>query len=88
MAAAIYSLCALTALTCAMLLMRAWKQVGASILLWSSLCFAGLTVSNVLLVLDRIVYPTTMDLSTARLATALAGLLLLLIGLVMEGPDR
>lgn len=84
MATAIYTLCALTALTCSILLYRAYVQRGVLLLLWSCLCFVGLTVSNVFLVLDRVVYPTY-DLSIPRLGAALIGLLLLVIGLIMEG---
>ena len=83
MSAVIYSLCALTALLCAVLLLRAYSRTHTRLLFWSGLCFAGLTVSNVLLVLDRIVLPL-MDLSTARLLTGLVALLLLIYGLVME----
>jgi hypothetical protein len=83
MAAVIYSLCALTGLTCAILLLRSYQKTRVQLLLWSGLCFVGLTASNVLLVLDRIIYPN-IDLSSARLAMALVGLLLLLFGLIWE----
>ena len=81
MAAVIYSLCALTGLTCAILLLRSYQKTGVGLLLWSALCFFGLTASNVFLVLDRIVFPN-IDFSIPRLATALVGLLLLLFGLI------
>jgi hypothetical protein len=83
MAALIYTLCALTCVACSVLLLRSYLQTRTHLLLWSSLCFVGLTASNVLLVLDRLVYPDV-DLTTVRLAAALVGLLLLLIGLVWE----
>jgi hypothetical protein len=83
MAALIYSLCALTGLACAILLLRGYQKTRAHLLLWSGLCFVGLTGSNVFLVLDRIVYPD-IDFTTVRLATALVGLLLLLYGLIWE----
>ena len=83
MSAVIYSLCALTALLCAVLLLRAYRRTRTRLLFWSGLCFAGLTASNVVLVFDKIVLPM-MDLSTARLATGLVALLLLVYGLVME----
>ena len=83
MAAVIYSLCALTSLACAVLLLRAYRQSRVNLLLWSGLCFVGLTASNVLLVLDRIVYPDV-DLLIARWSAALVGLLLLLFGLIWE----
>lgn len=83
MAATIYTLCALTSLACAVLLLRAYSVSGMKLLFWSGMCFLGLTASNVLLVLDRIVYPDV-DLYGARLLAALAGLLLLVYGLIWE----
>lgn len=83
MAAVIYSLCALTGLTCAILLLRSYQKTRVHLLLWSGLCFVGLTTSNVFLVLDRIVFPN-IDFSFPRLAAALIGLLLLLFGLIWE----
>ena len=85
MGAVIYSLCALTAALCAVLLLRGYARTRTRMLFWSGLCFVGLTASNVLLVLDRIVLPAV-DLSTARLAVGLLAVLLLLYGLVM-GED-
>lgn len=83
MAAFIYTLCALTCLVTAVLLLRSYQKTRVHLLLWSGLCFIGLTVSNVFLVLDRIVYPD-MDLSLPRLGSAFVGMLLLLYGLVWE----
>jgi hypothetical protein len=83
MSAIIYSLCALTSLACAVLLLRSYRQTRTRLLFWSGMCFAGLTVSNTLLVLDRIVLPLV-NLSGARLGTGLVALLLLIYGLVME----
>jgi hypothetical protein len=84
MAAIIYTLCALTCLACAILLLRAWRDTRGALLLWSGLCFAGLTLSNTLLVVDRVLTGPDVDLSTARLAIAFFALLLLLFGLVWE----
>ena len=83
MSAVIYSLCALTALLCAILLLRAYTRTRTRMLFWSGLCFVGLTASNVLLVLDRVLLPLV-DLSTARLGVGLVAVLLLIYGLVME----
>jgi hypothetical protein len=83
MAAIIYSLCALTALLCAVLLLHAYWRGGYRLLLWSGLCFAGLTLNNGLLVVDKIVLPTT-DLSTWRSAVALAAMTVLLYGLIWD----
>ncbi|TFY99383.1 hypothetical protein EZ313_22805 [Ramlibacter henchirensis] len=84
MAEVVYFLCALTSLSCFVLLFRAWRGSGARLLFWSSMCFAGMTVNNTLLVLDKVVFPTEVDLGTWRLAVALAAVLLLVFGLVWE----
>lgn len=83
MASAIHALCALTALACAWLILRSYMRNRHRILLWSGLCFAGLTISNLCLILDRVAFPG-MDLSTWRLVIALAALLPLLYGLILE----
>jgi multidrug transporter EmrE-like cation transporter len=81
---AVYLLCAATSATCALLLFRGYQQHHSRLLLWSHLCFVLLTLNNVLLFIDLIVVPTTLDLSLWRGATALAGVCLLLFGLVWE----
>ncbi len=79
----IYLLCAATAVACAFLLLRSYFRSRYRLLLWSGLCFVGLSVSNLLLVLDRSVLPTE-DLLTWRLAAALVALAPLLYGLIWE----
>ena len=83
MAILIYSLCALVALACAGLLLRAWLQSRHRLLLWSGLCFTALAANNVLLFLDKIMLPD-IDLSLARALTALAGTGVMLYGLVWD----
>ena len=80
---AIYTLCAVTSFACAFLLLRSYFRTRVRLLLWSGLCFAGMVVNNVILILDRIVFPAT-DFSFWRLATALLALLPLLYGLIWE----
>jgi len=87
MAAVVYFLCALTALACFALLWRGWRASRGPLLFWSALCFAGLTASNVLLVIDKILLPTEVDLGPVRLTVTLGALLLLIFGLVW-GDDR
>jgi hypothetical protein len=82
-AAIAYLLCAATALACATLLLRAWRRSGTRLLLWSGLCFCFLTLNNVLLTVDLVVFPTV-DLFLLRNLTALAGISLLLYGLIRE----
>jgi hypothetical protein len=78
-----YFLCALTSVACAWLLLRAYARSRFRLLLWSGLCFAGLTLNNALLVLDRLVF-TEVDLGPLRLVTAFVALALLVFGLVWE----
>jgi hypothetical protein len=84
MAALIYALCALTSITCFVLLWRSWRASGARLLFWSALCFGALSVNNVLLVVDRVFLPVEVDLTMARLVAALIAVLLLLFGLIWE----
>ena len=83
MAGLIYGLCALTAFVCAWLLLAAYWRTRYKLLLWSGLCFAGLTFNNVLLVIDKIMVPYY-DLSAWRSATALVSLMILLYGLIWD----
>jgi hypothetical protein len=79
----IYLLCILTSLACAWLLLASYRRTGHRLLFWSGLCFIGLTISNVFLLLDKVVFPH-IDLLPVRLVTALIALLLLLYGLIYE----
>ena len=83
-ALAIYALCALTSLAVAFLLLRGWHRTRTALLLWSGLCFLGLFLNNALLVLDE---RLVADLSAVRTMPALAGVMLLLYGLVWRS-DR
>jgi len=78
----IYGLCAITALICTFLMVRAYLISRYRLLLWSSWCFAGLTLNNIVLMFDKIVFGN--DLLTLRLAIALAALLPLVYGLIFE----
>jgi Family of unknown function (DUF5985) len=83
MATLVYILCALTSLACAVLLLRAYAASRVRLLLWSGLCFTGLALNNILLLVDKRVV-ATVDLSLWRTIPALAGLALLIYGLVWE----
>jgi len=82
----VYILCAVTSLACAVLLARAYRRSRTRLLLWSSLCFAGLFLNNVLLIIDTSLLPGV-DLLVLRQLPALAGVVLLLYGLIWEGRD-
>ena len=80
----LYVLALVTSLACMVLLFRAYAASGMRLLLWSALCFVGLSVNNVLLFFDLVVFPTEVDLRPYRLLSALAGLLFLLYGFIWE----
>ena len=76
----VYLLCALTSILCAVLLYRAWRRSGAKLLFWGAMCFLGLALNNVLLIID--VRMDQVDLAGIRRLPALAGVALLLYGLI------
>lgn len=82
----VYALCAFTSLGCAVLLLRGYRRSGARLLLWSGLCFACLSLNNVLLFVDLRMVPTV-DLAVIRIVPAVVGIGLLLYGLIWEA-DR
>ncbi len=83
MLVAVYILCAATSLTCAVMLLRGYLANHTRLLLWSGLCFIGLTINNVLLFVDLVIVPTV-DLSFWRHLATLFGLALLLYGLIWD----
>ena len=80
----LYGLALVTSLACMVLLFRAYAATATRLLLWSALCFVGLSVNNVLLFFDLVVFPTQIDLRPYRLLSALGGLLFLLYGFILE----
>jgi hypothetical protein len=83
MAGLIYGLCALTAFLCCFLLLLAYARSRYRLLLWGGLCFAGLTVNNIFVILDKLFLPS-LDLSLWRLLPALLAMLVLLYGLIWD----
>jgi hypothetical protein len=79
-------LCAVTSLVCAVLLWRGYRRSGVRLLLWSTLCFTGLFLNNVLLIADVRTGPA-MDLSLVRTLPALVGVALMLYGLVWDARN-
>jgi hypothetical protein len=77
------ALAVLTSISCTVFLLRAYAANGLRLLLWSGLCFVFLSLNNVLLFLDVVVFPE-MDLRPYRLVTALVGVLFLLYGFIWE----
>ena len=83
MSATVYVLTCITTLLCAVMLLRGYARVRRRLLLWSGLCFVGLTLTNVLKVLDLVVFLQT-DLYTYRLGSAALAMALLVYGLIWE----
>ena len=83
MALTVYVICALTSALCSVLLFRGYRASGARLLFWAALCFAGLALNNVMLIVDTRLVPAT-DLSFWRTLPALVGIWLLVYGLVWE----
>jgi hypothetical protein len=81
MASMVYGLCALTALACAVLLLRAYRKSRSDLLLWSGLCFCGLMMSNIVLVVDKLLVPEVDLLPVRQVVTAIS-MVLLLYGLI------
>jgi hypothetical protein len=84
MAEVVYILCAATSILCAVLLFRSYRGSRARLLLWSSLCFVGLAINNILLILD--LYFVSTDLFYLRTLVALGAMAMLLYGLIWSSP--
>jgi hypothetical protein len=83
MANIVYILCAATSLLCVIMLWRGYRASGARLLKWSAVCFAGLFLNNVLLIID-VRLGTMVDLALWRTIPALAGVICLLYGLIWD----
>ena len=84
MAEAVYILCAVTSILCALLLLRGYRATRTRLLFWASLCFVFLAINNVVLYIDLVVLPPQIDLFWYRNMAAMAGMLVLVFGLVWE----
>jgi hypothetical protein len=76
-------LAAVTSLACTVLLFRGYLQRRVRLLLWSALCFVGLTINNIVLVFDLVIF-VAIDLRPLRLTAALVGMLFLLYAFIWE----
>ena len=77
----VYTMCTITSVACAVLLFRGYLRSRERLLLWSALCFVGLSISNITLLVDSQLHA---DLSTVRTVPSLIGVSLLLFGLVWD----
>lgn len=79
----LYALAVLSSLACAVMLFRGYARRRVRLLMWSAICFVGLTISNVALFVDLIIFPE-IDLRLARLLPALTGMVCLLYGFICD----
>ena len=82
--ATLFLIAALTSLACMLLLFRAYTASRRRVLLWSALCFVALTINNVLLFVDLVLLPASVDLRVLRHAVALTGVIFMLYGFISE----
>jgi hypothetical protein len=82
-AEAVYLAGAILCAACAALLFRGYGRNHVRLLLWSALCFVGLTANNAILFVDLVMVPAV-DLSLWRALAALGGLAVLVYGLVWD----
>lgn len=86
MASLVYIFGTIITMLCSVLLLRAYLRVRLRLLLWSAVCFAGLTIANALVFVDLVLVPDV-DLYLWRLGAAAAAMAVLLYGLIWES-DR
>jgi hypothetical protein len=79
----LYVVCVLSSTACTVLLFRGYVKRRVRLLMWSAICFAGLSVNNLLLFADLVLFPD-IDLRLARLVSALIGMLFLLYGFIWD----
>jgi hypothetical protein len=80
---ALYVVAMLSSVVCAVLLFRGYVQHRVRLLMWSGICFVCLTLNQVALIIDLVVYPT-IDLRLMRLIPALIGMTFLLYGFIWD----
>ncbi len=82
--ATIYLLCLAASIGCAWLLARSYFRSRARLLLWSAVCFLFIAVNNLLVVVDLLILPTTVDLVPWRRLASLTAVSVLLFGFIWE----
>lgn len=84
MGVVVYILCALTSSACGVMLLRGYHRSRSRLLFWSTVCFWGLALNNILLFFDLVVTGPTLDLSVIRGIVGLSSLMALVYGLVWD----
>ncbi|RYD43422.1 MAG: hypothetical protein EOP83_31830 [Verrucomicrobiaceae bacterium] len=85
--AAVYILCFVTSLGCAVMLGRSYLRSRVGLLFWSAACFILLSLNNLVIVFDMLVIGPTIDLQLPRLFISLAAVSTLLFGFIWNGED-
>lgn len=80
----VYVLCMVTSVLSGALLFRSYISNRSRLLMWSALCFMGLAINNILLLVDLLVVPNT-DLRLLRSGSGVISLVLMVLGLIWEG---
>lgn len=80
----VYVLCLLTSLVAMWLLLRSYRQSRSRLLLWSAAAFVAFAINNLMLFLDLVILPVSIDLRSARALTALVGVGILLYAFIWE----
>lgn len=78
-------LAVLTSLSCTVLLYRGYARTATRLLFWSALCFVFLSLNNVLLFTDIVIFPVELDLRLYRVLASLAAIVCLLYAFIWEG---
>jgi hypothetical protein len=84
MAYAIYLFGAALTCACGLLLLRGYRENGRRLLLWSGICFIGLSLNNVLVFVDLAILMQGADLYALRLSVTSLSMLALCYGLIWE----
>lgn len=80
---AVYLLCLLTSSVCATLLLRSYFRARSRLLLWTAVSFVFLSLNNLALVTDMVIFPSV-DLWVWRQVAAFLALGVLLYGFIWE----
>lgn len=80
----VFFFCVITSVICMTLLIRGWRRTGTRLLLWSALCFVGLTINNLLVFIDLVLLPDTIDLLPLRHIASLSSVSVLIWGFIWE----
>lgn len=84
MSSVVYLLCAITSILCAALLYFNYRQNKTRLIFWCAVCFCGLALNNILLVVDLLLTPPSFDLIVFRAIPAALGLGVLATGFAWD----